>query len=79
MYNIFFCKITGKDETETAGISSLEYIKIMYEEIKQEELTSYSELIAENCKFIFDKIIDNQYGLFKNNKEFCLFYELIEE
>lgn len=78
MYNIYFCKIMERNGEELAGIGGLEYIKLLYEDIKAEDLKDYAELIAKESGNELKKIIKNQYGLFKNN-DYCLFFEEIEE
>ena len=79
MYNIWFCKIISKDTSEKSKIGGLEYIKLMYEEIEKEDLQKYAMSLCKDLKYIYGGIIDERYVLFKNDSNYCLFFEELLE
>lgn len=76
MYNIWLCEYYGTIENDNC---SLCYNKILYEDIKKEELEDYAKFICDEYKCNFSCIILNKYvklnnNIFENDK-YCLFME----
>lgn len=73
MSNIWFC---GYEEVNENNFN-LEYIKLMYEEIKNEELEEYIIHLCKELKYQFNQIIDNRYV--KLDNKYMLFIEELED
>ena len=73
MNNIWFCKY---EETRKNDFN-LEYIKLMYENIKNEEICEYIIHLCNELKYTFKEIIDNRYV--KLNDDYMLFIEELED
>ena len=78
MYCMWFCKIIGKDDKEEGNISSLEYMEIIYNDLLENQLEEFSRYYCEENGFIFDKMVNNHYCLFKDS-DYCLFFEELLE
>lgn len=74
-YTIWFCRVIYKDKKEDSKIGGLEYIKELYINIPKEDLKKYAKSICQDFGYIYEGISDERYCLFKDNEEYCLFFE----
>jgi len=72
MSNIWFCKYEEIRENDF----NLEYIKLMYENIKDVEINEYIKYLCNDLKYTFKEIIDNRYV--KLDDKYMLFIEELE-
>lgn len=72
MSNIWFCGYEEINENDF----NLEYIKLMYEEIKNEEIKEYIIHLCKELKYEFNQIIDDRYV--KLDNKYMLFIEELE-
>ena len=72
MSNIWFCKYEEVRENDF----NLEYIKLIYENIKDVEINEYIKHLCNELKYTFKEIIDNRYV--KLDDKYMLFIEELE-
>lgn len=80
MYNIWLCRVLYGDMKESTDNYSLEYIKVLYESIEQQELQEYVENICIMYQYGKGHSFgcDNQCLALLNVDEsdnYCLFFE----
>lgn len=76
MFRIWFCEYCGNTDTDDYGLN---YIKVLWEDVKKEELQSYVDYFCEELSLQRGK----SFGCNKqcveiigfNNKKNCLFFE----
>lgn len=73
MYNIWFCAYEEIKENDF----NLEYLKLMYEEIKMKELNNYIDYLCKELKYKNYKIIENTYVVLDD--KYMLFIEELED
>ena len=75
MYNIWFCEIIYRDKREPFEIGGLDYLKLIYENIKEEYLKEYAKEYTRDYLGYNVKAIDDRYCVFKETSNFCIFFE----
>ena len=81
MYNIWFCEIIEMNQNKINGLC---YEKLLYKDIKENELLDYAKYICNDYGVNFIKIEENKYVRFNHpyqdkeneiNKNYCFFFE----
>lgn len=75
MYDIWFCEIIYRDKREPFEIGGLDYLKLIYTNVKKENLIDYAKEYNEDYLGYSIKAIDDRYCVFKETDKFCIFFE----